>query len=55
MDVVTIDMTIGQGGRVGPVLDSLPGPGYAGHTPIGYNAAVDRHAVAVITVGLAVS
>ena len=55
MDVVAIDMTIGQGGRVGAVLDSLPGPGYAGHTPIGYNAAVDRHAVAVITVGLAVS
>ena len=55
MEVVTIDMTIGQGGRVGAVLHSVGSPCDAGHTPIGYNAAVDRHAVAVITVGLAVS
>ena len=55
MDIVTIDMTIGQGGGVGAVLDSVGPSGYAGHTPIRYNAAVDRHAVAVITVGLSVS
>ena len=54
MEVVTIDMTIGQGGRVGAVLHSVGSPGYAGHAPIGYNAAVDRHAVAVVTVGLSV-
>ena len=55
MDIVTIDMTIGQGGRVGAVLHSVGSSSYAGDTPIRYNAAVDRHAVAVITVGLAVS
>ena len=53
MDIVTIDMTIGEGGRVATVLDSVGCSGYAGHTPIRHNAAVDRHAVAVITVGVA--
>ena len=51
---MAIDMTIGEGGRVATVLDSVGCSGYAGHTPIRYNAAVDRHAVAVITVGLSV-
>ena len=55
MDIVTIDMTIGEGGRVAAtVLDSVGCSCYAGHTPIRYNAAVDRHAVAVVTVGLSV-
>ena len=52
VDVVAVDMTIGQGGRVGAVLDSVGSSGDAGDTPIRYNAAVDRHAVAVITVGV---
>ena len=45
MDIVPIDVTIGEGGGVGPSC-------YAGHTPIRHNAAVDGHAVAVITVGV---
>ena len=49
---MAVDVTIGEGGTV---LDSVGSSRYAGHTPIRHNAAVDRHAVAVITVGLAVS
>ena len=49
MYVVAIDMTIGEGGTV---LHAVGSSRYAAHTPIRHNAAVDRHAVAVITVGV---
>ena len=46
---MAIDMTIGEGGTV---LHAVGSSRYAAHTPIRHNAAVDRHAVAVITVGV---
>ena len=46
---MAVDMTIGEGATV---LHSVGSSCYAGHAPIRHNAAVDRHAVAVITVGV---
>ena len=51
VDIVSIDVTIGEGGGV---LHSVGSPSYAGHTPIRHNAAVDGHTVAVITVAVSV-